>query len=133
MRMFIDGIRDEFSEKLKLIFKNKQLNLENLNSHFMQHSFVKRFQATSESIFYIKSQLSGKQKQLLNDKQKKLDFLKEIFLANHPDKKITKGFVQTTKENKIINIDNCEVGENLNLQTSKFNFDCKIVEKNSNY
>ncbi|MBI3874349.1 MAG: exodeoxyribonuclease VII large subunit, partial [Arcobacter sp.] len=127
--MYVDNLKDELSVKMKIIFKDKQSRLENIQSLFAQHSFKKRFLFISQNIFYVKNQ----QKQLLEEYQNKLDFLKQNFTNHHPDKKINKGFVQVTNNNQIINIDNCNAKDDVTLETAKYKFTCKILEKSPNY
>jgi len=133
LMIFIDTLRDYFDNKIKTNFTNKVSELNNVKLLFTQHSFVNRFKNIDEALVSIKQQFILRERQVLNNCQKRLDFVMESFSSNHPDKKISNGLVQVTKDNKIINIDNCEVKENITLETAKYKYDCKILEKTLNY
>ncbi len=128
-----DNLSDEFNNRFKIIYKNKSVLVSNLRLLFHQHSFDKRFAFATQTIKSIKVNLHGKMKQFLQEEQKQIDFFKQNFLVNHPDKKIKLGFVQVTKEQKIVNIDDCKINENVTLETTKYKFECKILEKNKIY
>ncbi|MDD2697689.1 MAG: exodeoxyribonuclease VII large subunit [Arcobacteraceae bacterium] len=128
--MLTDSINDEFTHKMKIILKNKTIELENMKLLFSQHSFSKRFNFANQTITSIKSNLNNKLKQYLQEEQKRIDFFKQSFLNNHPDKKIKIGFVQVTKDEKIININDYQIDDNITLETTKYKFECRIVEKN---
>ncbi len=129
LRIFTDNLSDEFHSKIKNILKNKNLMLENMKSLFNQHSFKKRFQFASQSIESIKKNIQGAMKQILQDHQKQIDFLNQNFQNNHPDKKMKIGYVQVTKDKKIVNIDDFDENDQITLETTKFQFQTKILEK----
>lgn len=128
--MLADSIQDEFTHKMKIILKNKSVELENMKSLFNQHSFSKRFTFVNQTITAMKANFNSRMKQYLQEEQKKVDFLKQNFVSNHPDKKMKVGFVQVTKDEKIVNIDNFTIHENVTLETTNYKFECRILEKN---
>lgn len=127
--IYADNLKDDLSDKLKMFFKNKRLLLENIKGLFAQHTFSKRFNMNEQNIYYLKKQFIFKQKQLFEECQKKVDFMKQIFLNNHPEKKISTGFVQVTKNNKIVNIDNFNILDEVTLESAKYKFNCQILDK----
>ncbi|MFZ9659246.1 MAG: exodeoxyribonuclease VII large subunit [Arcobacteraceae bacterium] len=130
--MYVDGFKDELNSKLKIIFQTKSFALESMRSLFNQHSFSKRFSLIEQTISYIKKQIIQRHQQFLIEQQKKIDFVVQVFENNHPNKKINKGFVQVTKENKIIDIDNFNISDEITLETPKNKFQCKILQKSLN-
>lgn len=130
LAMLSDGINDELNSKMKIILKNKSVMLENMKSLFNQHSFSKRFIFANQTIVAMKSNFNSKMKQSLQEEQKRIDFLKQNFLSNHPEKKMKRGFVQVTKDEKIINIDDYKIDDNVTLETTNYKIECKILEKN---
>ena len=130
LAMLADNIQDELTNKIKIIFKNKTLVLENSKSLFNQHSFSKRFQFTHQILLTLRGNLITKMKQSLQENQTKIEFLKQNFLSNHPEKKLKIGFVQVTKNQKVVNINDCNENEAITLETTQYKFECKIVEKN---
>jgi exodeoxyribonuclease VII large subunit len=118
---------------MKIILKNKSIELNNMKLLFYQHSFSKRFQFSNQIILNLKANFISKMKQNLWENQNKIEFLKQNFLNNHPEKKLKIGFVQVTKDEKIINIDDFVVEEIVTLETTKHKFECKILEKKKIY
>ncbi len=130
LMMLTDSLHDELINKMKMILKNKILELENLKSLFNQHSFTKRFGFVNLTLVNLRANFNSNMKQYLQSEQRKIDFLREGFLNNHPEKKIKKGFVQVTKDQKIVDIDDYKIDDNLTLETIKYKFECRILEKN---
>lgn len=130
LMMLTDSLHDELINKMKMILKNKILELENLKSLFNQHSFTKRFGFVNLTLVNLRANFNSNMKQYLQSEQKRIDFLREGFLNNHPEKKIKKGFVQVTKDQKIVDIDDYKTDDNLTLETIKYKFECRILEKN---
>jgi len=130
LTMFIDSINDELNNKIKIILKNKSVELDNMKSLFTQHSFSKRFNFANQTIAQMKSNFNSKIKQFLQEEQKRVDFLKKNLLSNHPDKKMRVGFVQVTKDQRIVNLDDYKIDDNITLETTSYKFQCKILEKN---
>ena len=128
--MLADNIQDELTNKIKIILKNRSLELENMKSLFYQHSFTKRFSFANLTLASLKANFISNMKQYLQSEQRKIDFLRENFLNNHPNKKIKTGFVQVTKEKEIIDIDDFNVNDEITLETIKHKFECRIIEKN---
>jgi exodeoxyribonuclease VII large subunit len=52
--------------------------------------------------------------------QNQIDLLKSNFQLNHPDKKDKNGFVQISKNNKIISLQDLQIGDEIELQTPKY-------------
>jgi len=129
LRIFVDTLNDDLVKKFAMIYKAKVLTLENIKLLFQQHSFAKRFSFTEQIIMNLKTNLNLKMKQSVLIHQNTIDNLRENYKNYHPSTKIKVGFVQTTKGEKVINIDNFHIGEDVNLETINYKFECKIVKK----
>ena len=56
--------------------------------------------------------------------QNQIDLLKSNYELNHPDKKEKNGFVQISKNNKIISLEDLQIGDEIQLQTPKYIGSC---------
>ena len=58
--------------------------------------------------------------------QNQVDLLKSNFELNHPNKKDKNGFVQISKNNKIISLEELQIGDKIELQTPKYIASCTL-------
>ena len=131
LRQYLDKLNDDIVQRFKtIIFQKEQFLIHLLNS-FEQHSLNKRFELVNTNIIQLKSQLNNLFLQVLKVKSDRLDILKNSYELNHPNKKDKKGFVQVSKNNKIIDISDIKIDDMVSLQNSKFKIDCKVFEKTS--
>ena len=56
--------------------------------------------------------------------ENQIDLLKSNYELNHPDKKEKNGFVQISKNNKIISLEDLQIGDEIQLQTPKYIGSC---------
>lgn len=129
LRMMIDSMVNENNRKLQNILIHKQNELKSLQEMYKQQSFQKKFELANQNIKHLKESLISSIKQILKSKQTTLDLLLSSLKQNHPDNKIKVGYVQVTQSDKIIDINLCDNGENINLETAKYKFNCKIEDK----
>ncbi|MAC84436.1 MAG: exodeoxyribonuclease VII large subunit [Arcobacter sp.] len=147
-RMYLDSLSNEFNNLLKQILFNKEQKVLNLKKLFKQNSIETKFEFIESEIKLLtssfKSTLAQKasnsqnelemlkrtfennHSQYLNKLQNNIDLLKSNYELNHPDKKDKNGFVQISKENKIISLNNLEVGDIVSLQSPKYIAMCTI-------
>jgi len=133
---------------LKQILFNKEENVSNLKKLFKQNSIEAKFEFIQSEIKLLKSSFQSTLAQKVSNSQNELemlkrtyennysqylmklqnsiDLLKNNFELNHPDKKDKNGFVQISKENKIVSLDNLEVGDIVSLQSPKYIAMCTI-------
>ena len=145
-RMYLDTLVNEYNNRLKNILFNKQQELSNMKRLMEQNSIDTKFTYIQTEINLIKSSfrtdlsqkvLSSQNelnlfKNSLNNNfssfllrsQNQIDLLKANFELNHPDKKDKNGFVQISKNNKIISIENLNIGDEIQLQTPKYIGSC---------
>lgn len=58
--------------------------------------------------------------------QSQVTLLKNSYEQNHPDKKDKKGFVQITKNNKVVSLEELNKSDKISLQTPKYIATCTI-------
>lgn len=147
-RMYLDSLFNEFNNLLKRVLFNKEQEVSNLNKLFKQNSIETKFEFIQSEIKFLKSsfqstfvqKVSNSQNELemikrtfennysqyLLKLQNSIDLLKNNYELNHPDKKDKNGFVQISKDNKIISLDNLHVDDIVSLQSPKYIAMCTI-------
>ena len=129
LKQFCDDLQDNFNHKFKTILQQKEQQLKYLFGLFSQHSFKKKFDFVQLNIKQLKQQFNNAFIQNLKVKQDNLMILNNNFQLNSPTKKDKKGFVQLTKNNKIIDLKTIKTDDLITLQNSSFVVNCKVVSK----
>ncbi|PUE66122.1 exodeoxyribonuclease VII large subunit [Arcobacter caeni] len=145
-RIYLDSLTNEYNTRLKNILFNKQQELFNMKRLFEQNSIETKFNYIQTEINLLKSSFKTDLSQkilssqnelnlLINSiknsfsaifvkSQNQIDLLKSNFELNHPDKKDKNGFVQISKDNKIISLEDLKIGDEIQLQTPKYIANC---------
>ena len=147
-RMYLDTLSNDFNNLLKQILFNKEQDVINFKKLFKQNSIETKFEFIQTEIKLLKSSFQStliqkvsnsenevemlkrtfenNYSQYLSKLQSSIDLLKNNYELNHPDKKDKNGFVQISKENKIVSLNNLEVGDIVSLQSPKYIAMCTI-------
>ncbi|WP_418185065.1 exodeoxyribonuclease VII large subunit [Aliarcobacter vitoriensis] len=125
--LYLDSFVSEFQNRLKMIFSNKEQELINTKKLLEQNSIESKFSFISSQIKLIKSSFNSSFSQKIQIFQNSLDNLKSNYVLNHPEKKEKNGFVQISKDNKIVSLEDLKIGDSLELQTVNIIADCKIT------
>ena len=129
LRQLNDNLINELNNTYKRIINNKSQEINNLKNSFSQHSLTNKFEFIQRSINQEKQNFTQTFKSIININENKINLLKNNFKINEPSKKDKIGFVQVSKNNKIIDINLQKTDTIINLETSKFKFECKIIQK----
>lgn len=129
LQIYLDSISNDFHTKLKTTIYQKEQILIHIYKSFEQHSLEKKFTLVSSNIEQLKKQYNNTFNQLLNNKEKILSLLINNYQSNNPSKKDKKGFVQLTQNNKIVSIEDLQVNETIELQTSTYLAECQVLSK----
>lgn len=129
LRIYLDTIENDFNKYLKMILQNKIQELNTLKSMFQQQSFHKKFEFAQQNIDSIKNNFKIQMQQIIEFKQNQINLLKQNFTQSHPNKKLQFGYVQVSQNNNIIQIDNTQINDIIDLETTKYQFNCKILDK----
>lgn len=130
LRQYTDSLMSDLNHKYKTILFQKEQKLVHMKTSFEQQSFKKRFELIESKIKNLKQQFQNSFKQNLKVKADTLEFMKNNFILNHPEKKDKKGFVQLTLKNKIINLEKVKINDIVTMENSKMIVDCKVISKN---
>ncbi|RXJ85849.1 exodeoxyribonuclease VII large subunit [Arcobacter cloacae] len=147
-RIYLDSLVNEYNNRMKNILFNKEQELLNMKRLFEQNSIETKFRFIQTEINLLKSSFktdlsqkilsSQNELSLLKNSMKnsfsafllktqnQIDLLKSNFELNHPDKKNKNGFVQISKSNKIISLEELQIGDKIELQTPKYIASCTL-------
>ncbi|WP_026803266.1 exodeoxyribonuclease VII large subunit [Aliarcobacter lanthieri] len=125
--LYIDSMIVEFQNRLKNVLAKKEQELINTKRLLEQNSIESKFSFIASQIKLLKSSFNSSFVQKIEIFQHSLDSLKSNYILNHPEKKEKNGFVQISKNNKIISLEDLKIGDNLELQTVNVIADCKII------
>lgn len=125
-RIYLDSLENEIRNRFKNILFNKEQELKNMKKLFEQNSIETKFNFIQTQINFIKSSLKINLNQKFLSYQNQIDLLKSNYLSNHPDKKEKNGFVQISKSNKVINLADLKIGDEIELQTPKYIASCTL-------
>ncbi|OUR73719.1 exodeoxyribonuclease VII large subunit [Arcobacter sp. 31_11_sub10_T18] len=132
LKMYLDNLSDEYERAFKIVINNKETVLNHLSSSFKQNSFENKFNFVQNNIKDLQKNFNNFFKQILSRKEQEIKLLSSSYEANHPDKKSKKGFVQVTKENTIVSLEELHLDDIINLETSKLSVKTKVMHINYN-
>ncbi|MEA3498232.1 MAG: exodeoxyribonuclease VII large subunit [Campylobacterota bacterium] len=130
LRQYTDGLGDDFNQRFKTILFQKEQEVKNISSSFEQHSLKRKFDFVQSNIEQLKQQYNNSFNHILKVKLDSINMLKNSFELNKPTKKDKKGFVQLTKDNKIIDLYDINKNDTVSLESSKCIVECKVISKN---
>jgi len=147
-RMYLDSLSNEYANLLKRILFNKEQDIINLKRLFEQNSMESKFKFIESEIKMLKSSFQSNLSQKImhyeneiemlvrtfknnyaqniSKLQNNIDLLKNNYELNHPNKKDKNGFVQISKENKIVSLNDLKVGDKVSLQSPLYIASCTI-------
>lgn len=128
MRLYTDTIMDDFHKTFMVCFNNKQQELNYLINAFKQNSFVNKFKFMEDNIKDLSQKFNHMMVQILNKKTEEINFLNNAFVLNHPDKRVKKGFVQTTKNNQIIELEELKIDDIISLENTNLIVETKVLQ-----
>ena len=129
LRIYVDSLTNDLNHKFKSVLFQKEQTLGHMFKSFEQHSFEKKLQFVDSSIIQLKGQFNNIFKQVLNNKINQLNHLQSNYKINDPSKKDKTGYVQLTKNNKIINLEELSENDTISLFTTKASVECQVLSK----
>lgn len=128
MRMFVDTLNDDFNKTFRVNFNTKTQELNHLILSFKQNSFANKFKFMEDNIKDLSEKFNQMMKQIIHKKSEEIHFLNTSFFLNHPDKRVKKGFVQTTKNNKIIALEELKIDDIVALENANLIVESKVLK-----
>jgi len=128
IRQYQDSLIDEFNRTFLSVISKKEQYLRLLFKSYEQNSIKSRFEFVNKSIKDLKLNFNNFFLRIINQKSNETKLLQSSFMSNHPDKKSKKGFVQLTKDGKIIDLKYIKVNDIVYLESSQTVAKSKILE-----
>lgn len=125
-RMYLDSLSNDLKSKMKNIILSKERELLNTKQLLEQNSIDAKFGFIQKQIDILKSSMNSSFYQKLQINQNHLDILKSNYILNNPAKRQKDGFVQVTKNNKTVILEDLIIGDKIMLQTPKMLASCLI-------
>lgn len=126
--IYLDNLYTQFQNLFKRVILKKEENINTYRKYFEQHSLDRKFALMQKEIDLCKNGFNSSFKQILLYKESQIKYLKNSYEMNNPDKKIQDGYVQISKENKLISMNELKINDKISLQTSKLTATCQILD-----
>jgi exodeoxyribonuclease VII large subunit len=129
LRLLNDNVYNDIQNTYRAIIYNKEQELKYLFKSFSMYSIASKFEFVQNEIKQTKQNLNTILLQKINEKDEKVQLLHASFLQNNPENKQRKSYVQVTKNNKLVDVENLNIDDSIQLESSKSIFHCKIIKK----
>jgi exodeoxyribonuclease VII large subunit len=127
--LLIAELVNNLEHKFKTILFQKEQILQNLKQSFSQHSLENKFIFIQKQIDDTKQNLNQQFRQILDQKQSKIDLLRQNFEANNPKNKNFDHMVQLSQNGKLTTLEDIKVDNTISLQSSTYNIQAKVISK----
>ncbi len=125
----IDSLIDKFNMQFNRILYKKSEELNYLKKSFTQNSIESKIEFYNLEIKELKNRFNKAFEFLIEKKEANLNHLKESIEFNHPSKRVSSHNAQLVKQNRLINLEEIQVGETFQLQDGKFKVGVKVLYK----
>lgn len=125
--LYLDSLQNDLNSTLKTIILKKEQELQNTKKLLEQNSIEAKLSFMDSQIRLLKSSFDNSFSQKLELFQNNLEALKSNYLLNHPKNKDKKGFVQISKNNKVVSLEELNIGDDLKLESVNLIAECKII------
>ena len=125
--LYIDSLIENFQKVLKTTFEKKEQELKNLKLSFEQNSINSKLFFVESQIKLLKEQFSQSLNQKLQIASNILESLKSNYSLNNPLNRQKDGFVELSKNKKLINLNLVKVDDIVELQSVDIIAECKII------
>jgi len=147
--LYLDSLFDQYSKTIEQKISKKELEIKHLENLFAQNSIERKltlkleevsrlkdrffehidfkFNALSKDLSLLNQELPHKIYNIINTKSNRLENLKSMFESNNPSLKQKKGFVQISKNRKIIDLTELKKDDVFELQDFKTVINAKVL------
>jgi len=125
-RQYIDSLNMDLQNRYKNVLIHKNNELHNMFKLFEQNSIESKFNFINEQINILKQSYKNYFNQIINTNQNRINILNDSFESNNPSKKEKNGYAQISLNNKIIDLEDLKVNDNITLQSPKTIVSCII-------
>lgn len=128
MMMYIDSLSNSFNHHLEKILSQKQKILQHQKELYEQNSFTAKITMHQESIKNLKARFENAMEMILRQKQNLITQLNQAYTLNDPAKKDKSGYAQISVDGKLTDLDNLNVGDSFQAQSSKRSITATVKE-----
>ncbi|WP_404319763.1 exodeoxyribonuclease VII large subunit [Malaciobacter canalis] len=125
-RIYLDSLHKEFENRYKNILYTKEQNILHLKRMYEQNSIESKFNLIASEIKILKQSFENRFSNIIISSQNSLNMLKNSFELSNPKNKDKKGFVQLSKDEKIIDLESLKIDDIVSLQTPEYIATAKI-------
>ncbi|WP_198306219.1 exodeoxyribonuclease VII large subunit [Arcobacter vandammei] len=125
--LYLASFMSEFENRLKNNFLMKENELDSMKKLYKQNSIESKFNFIESQIKLLRDSFTRTISQKIEIFQNIVDSTKQNYILNNPRNRDKIGFVQLSKENKIIDLDSLRIDDIIELQSSKTIANCKII------
>jgi len=148
---YIDSISSTITQTIKNIIVNRTQELNHLKNSLSQHSVEKKiiqkneeivrlqnvyeqsisfkFQGFSRELELTRSRFPQAIKAVIVDAKNQLVNMKNMLELNNPKLKTKKGFVQISKDSKVIDINNLKINDDFKIMSDKVSLSALVIKK----
>lgn len=126
---FIDSLASNMTQTFMQKVAIKQQELQHLKNSFLQHSVEKKLIHKQEEIKQLKSIFSQTIQNKLNMYENKIENAKNMLHSNNPKFKLKKGYVQLSKNQKVIEMESLSKNDEFEIMDSSVKIKAKVLEK----
>jgi exodeoxyribonuclease VII large subunit len=128
MFMYIDSISNSYQTTISKIIENKTKELNHQKELFKQNSYSAKIELYRSSIKTLQLNFNDYFTLCLKRKKSQLEQIKEAYKLNNPSKKDRVGFVQISRNAKLLSLNNIKKDDIFLLQNSKTEIKAKAIE-----
>ena len=147
--LYLDSLFDQYYKTIEQKISKKELEIRHLENLFAQNSIERKltlkleevarlkdrffehiefkFNTLSKDLSLLNQELPHKIYNIINTKSNRLENLKSMFESNNPFLKQKKGFVQISKNRKIIDLTELKKDDIFELQDFKTSINAKVL------
>ena len=126
---YLDGISNQFAQKLEQKIYNKKQELSHLRNSFIQHSIDRKITQKLEILKQLKENFSQNISFKLNVALNQVNNLQRMLESNHPKLKNKKGFAQISQQNKLIKLSSLNIDDSFEIMDDKIKISAKVITK----
>lgn len=127
-KIYIDTLIDDLNRRFLVLVSKKEETLKHMSKVFEQYSFASKFKAIENEIKNMKLNLNNSFKHSLAKKENELNLLYRSYDLNNPEKKSRPGYAQVTKDDKVIDLKNLNIGDEFFLENPVVVVKSKVLD-----
>ncbi len=125
----LDGISMQFLQLTNQKLVSSKQEVMHLQELYANNSIEKKLKHQMQEVANIKESYNYLINSNINVAQNQLNNLRKMLESNHPKYKTKRGFVQISRDAKVLNISDLEVGDVFQMQSEDICLDAEVIKK----